>query len=713
VFTKRRKPVMGLVAAIGLALALAPRAAEPEPPAPEGAAVPLPGASAPPDEEIVVTATRSPRPVRDVPAAVTVVPRAEIERSPGKTADELLVDVPSFALFRRSSSVAADPSSQGVNLRGVGPSGVSRSLVLVDGIPANDPFGGWVYWRAIPTASIERVEVVPGGGSALYGNYALGGVTQVFSRPVTSLAVEAAGEHGSFGTTQLAARGSDRWGVVAAVVEAELFRSDGYVVAAPCPPAGPSEQCRGPIDGNTPSEHAAVSARVEAKAGRDLTLTARGGFFYEDYNGGTRYTTAMARRFEYAASARWAPGGAGAFDLAVFGHVGDFKQDRARVTVDANNVRTAESLAARQDVPTHDLGGSLLWTSRPLRLGGVHAVMVGTDLRRITGETDEALFPATVTPTSVLRRQAGGEQRLYGVFAQDVYDVGEALQVSLAFRYDRFETLDGHRREELQNGSSTLVEFPRRSGDEVSPKLGLLVRVAEWLALRAGAYRSFRAPTLNELYRPFQVGTVRTDANENLGPETLQGAEAGLDLTLPAGVSARATGFWSELVDPIVNVTTGTNLRQRQNLGRARIRGVEADAGWRFARGWTANAAWTFVDPTITSAPGQPQLVGKQLPQDPRHRASLSLAFDDPSLVTANAQLRYLGSRSEDDLNALPMGGVLLLDIFASWHATRNLDVFLAVQNLLDERYLVGRAGVDTVGQPRFLHGGLRIRSGE
>jgi outer membrane receptor protein involved in Fe transport len=704
------KPATGLARAVALALSFAPAAAWPEQVPPDAAEGPL--RAAPPDEEIVVTATRSPRPVRDVPAAVTVVPRAEIERSPAKTADELLVDVPSFGLFRRSSSVAADPSSQGVNLRGVGPSGVSRSLVLVDGIPANDPFGGWVYWRAIPTVGILRVEVAPGGGSALYGNYALGGVTQVFSRPITPLAVEAAGEYGSFGTTQLTARGSDRWGAVAAVVEAELFKSDGYVVAAPCPPAGSGEQCRGPIDGSTPSEHAAVSGRVEVKAARDLTLAARGGFFYEDYNGGTQYTTAMARRFEYAASARYAPREDGALDLAVFGHVGDFKQDRARVTVDANNSRIGEFLAARQDVPTHDLGGSLVWTSRPLQLGGLHAVMVGTDLRRITGDTDELLFPATVTPSSVLVRQAGGEQRLYGIFAQDVYDVAEALQVSLALRYDRFETLNGNRREELGDGSSTLVEFPRRSGDQVSPKLGLLARVAEWLALRGGAYRSFRAPTLNELYRPFQVGTVRTDANENLGPETLQGAEAGLDLVLPAGATVRATGFWNELRDPIVNVTTGTNLRQRQNLGRARIRGVEADAGWRFARAWTATAAWTWVDPTVTEAPGQPQLVGKQLPQDPRHRASLSLAFDDPSLVTANAQLRYLGSRYEDDLNTLPMGAVLLVDLFASWHATRNLDVFLAVQNLLDERYLVGRAGLDTVGQPRFIHGGLRMRSG-
>ena len=215
-------------------------ATEAEPP---GSTTPVPSED---DEEgVVVTATRTPRPLRDVPAAVTVLPRAEIERSPGKTTDEVLRLVPSFALFRRTSSVVSDPTAQGANLRGVGPSGVSRSLVLVDGVPANDPFGGWVYWRAIPRIGVGSVEVVPGGGSALYGDFALGGVTQVLSRPVSALDVEAFADRGSFDTSTLGLRASDRRGPIGAAVEAELFRSGGYEVVAPAD--------RGPVDGPAPS----------------------------------------------------------------------------------------------------------------------------------------------------------------------------------------------------------------------------------------------------------------------------------------------------------------------------------------------------------------------------------------------------------------------------------------------------------------------------
>jgi len=156
-----------LLSATGLAavLSVAPRGSLAEEAPPPAAIAPDEAEQTAHGEEIVVTATRSPRPIRDVAAAVIVVPRLELERSPAKTLDELLPIVPSLGLFRRSSSLAADPSSQGVTLRGVGPSGVSRSLVLVDGIPANDPFGGWVYWRAIPRLGIQQFEVVPGGSS--------------------------------------------------------------------------------------------------------------------------------------------------------------------------------------------------------------------------------------------------------------------------------------------------------------------------------------------------------------------------------------------------------------------------------------------------------------------------------------------------------------------------------------------------------------------
>ena len=691
-----------LLSATGLAavLCVAPRGSLAEEAPPPAAIAPDEAEQTAHGEEIVVTATRSPRPIRDVAAAVIVVPRVELERSPAKTLDELLPIVPSLGLFRRSSSLAADPSSQGVTLRGVGPSGVSRSLVLVDGIPANDPFGGWVYWRAIPRLGIQQLEVVPGGGSALYGNYALSGVSQVVSRPIVSQSVQASGEYGSFSSGLFGLRAADRWGPIGGAVEGELLKSDGYPVVA--------DYNRGSVDGNAPSEHGTINARVEGEVSSDLSIVLRGGYFYEDQNGGTQFTTAAVRRFEYAASARATPGNVGLLDLAIFGHSGTFRQNRARFFSN----RSREVLAGEQDVPTHDFGVGLVWTSPPLPMLGSHTLTVGSDARRITADTQEQLFPAPSPTPSVISRDARGEQRLYGFFAQDVYDASDAVQLSLTLRYDRWDNVNASRVEQLSDGSSVPTRFAGRSDRQVSPKAGLRVRPIDWLTLRASAYRAFRAPTLNELYRPFQVGTVFTQANENLGPETLVGGEAGVDVRSPFGLGARLTAFRNELKNPITNVTVGTNLRQRQNLGQARIQGIEADAGWRFARNWLVTAAYTLAQSRVTDAPGQPQLVGKQLPQDPKHRTSFSLSFDDPRSLTAEAVVHHVSAQFEDDVNTLPMSNVILVDLFVAWHATPYVDLFAAVDNLFDRAYLVGRSGVDTIGQPRFIHGGIRLRVG-
>jgi outer membrane receptor protein involved in Fe transport len=240
-------------------------------------------------------------------------------------------------------------------------------------------------------------------------------------------------------------------------------------------------------------------------------------------------------------------------------------------------------------------------------------------------------------------------------------------------------------------------------------------RPVDGLTLRASGYRAFRAPTLNELYRPFQVGTVLTAANARLRAERLWGAEAGLEAESSRGRTARVTGFWNTLHEPITNVTLAEPLpdgssRQRKNLGRARVRGVEATLDWRLSRRWTALLAYTFVDPIVTAAPGQPELVGKQLAQDPRHRGSALVTFDNPSLVTATVQLRVTGPQYEDDLNERGMGGYAVVDVSASRRLFWKVHLFAAVENLFDREYLAGRAGVDTLGPPLLARVGLRLR---
>ena len=654
-------------------------------------------------EMIVVTATRAPMKLGDVPSAVQVISRDEIERSPSKTADELLRSSPSFGLFRRSSSVAADPSSQGVRLRNVGASGVSRALVLVDGIPANDPFGGWVAWRAIPSIGLDRVEVVPGGGSELYGNFALGGVIQVVSRPIDGNRLDIDAKYGSFDTTAIALRATGQRAGLGGSLEGEYFDSNGYPVVA--------EEARGSIDGDTPSHHATVNGKVTFEPTSEISVDLTAGWCDESLNAGTRYTTAALQRAEYSARAKYQPADVGTFDLTLFGHDGEFQQDRARVGAGRN----FEALSAHQDVPSRDSGVNLVWSSPALQWAGEHQITVGSDFRWVQGTTREDLFPAVATLPSnpTVERNAGGRQGYVGIFAEDAYRLSPSFGAVLAVRYDQWQNSDGWRKETAHDGTVTSVRFTDRSGDEVSPKLGLRWRLADFFAVRASAYRSFRAPTLDELYRPFQAGTIRTDANPDLDPEHLTGGEVGFDLGGSEGPVLRLSAFRNDFHDPIVNVTTGPSTRQRQNLGLARIEGLELDSRWNFAQQWSATLAATLADTEVTEAPGQPQLLGKQLPQAPRLQGRFSLSYDDSSKWTASASVRYVGEQYENDINTLPMGDVWLTDMFASWHVNPQLEIYLAVENLFDEIYLVGRSGVDTIGQPRFIHGGVRIALGK
>src|SRR5579872_4110370 len=120
-----------------------------------------------------------------------------MQQSPALIADDALRNVASFSLFRRTSSIAAQPTTQGVSLRGIGPSGQSRTLVLLDGIPFNDPFGGWVYWTRVPLESVDRVELTEDSSSSLYGNIAMGGVINIITAHPTPHTVDVNTQYGN------------------------------------------------------------------------------------------------------------------------------------------------------------------------------------------------------------------------------------------------------------------------------------------------------------------------------------------------------------------------------------------------------------------------------------------------------------------------------------------------------------------------------------
>ena len=676
-------------------------------------------------ETVTVTALRTEQRLRDVPASVNVVTREDIRRSAAVVADDLLRQVPTFSLFRRTSSLAAHPTAQGVSLRGIGPSGVSRTLVLLDGVPFNDPFGGWVYWTRVPLGSAERIEVVDSSSSSLYGNYAMGGVINILTAPAARRTLDMRAQYGTHNSPKVEFRASDVWGAIGLVVDGAVFDTDGYPIVVAANPAGEPE--RGLVDKNASVAFRTFNVKLDYTPSARVQAFVRGGYFREERVNGK--ATTIAPRDE-ANDTRWisASGGMrlrtadrGEVQTSVFTDIERFRSNFMAVPA-ANPPRSVGRMTLEQTVPSRSAGGMVQW-SRAFRAR--HYVTAGADGRWVDGDSKEdALDPVTGT-TVTLRRVSGGTQRSMGFFAQDVISVLPRLTVTLSGRVDRWRNYDAHNLETDAAtglpGSGHTPALPDRSDTVASPRAAAHYRLTPRFSVWGSIGSGFRAPTLNELYRQFRVGTVLTLANHQLGPERLVGGEAGLTLMPAPNVMLRTTWFDNRITDPVSNVTltvAGASVtQQRQNLGRTHVRGVQADGELRIGSSWRFTGGYMYERAQVTRFPANPALVGNDLPQVPRHRGAVQAVYANPRYLDVAVSVHAIGRQFDDDQNVRAVPGdqepglpkYAVVSFTASRAIARGVEAFVGAQNLFDREYFVGTLPT-TIGSPRLVTGGIRVR---
>lgn len=656
---------------------------------------------------VVVTAARAPQPPAEVPFAVTTLDGAAFRASPALTVDGVLRGVPGFSLFRRADSLSANPTAQGVSLRGLGPSGASRSLVLLDGLPVNDPFGGWVAWAKLPRVALAGAEVVRGGGATAWGNAALGGVVQLLTRPEGDGVTVTGGTRATRGAEVLLTR---RAGPGTLQVTARAFATAGFPLVAPAD--------RGPVDRAAASRHRWLAAtwRQPVGAHAELAVTAR--TFAERRGNGTAYQRNSTDELFGAVTLTARPRAGFTWTAAAYAQDQDFASTFSAV----NAARTAETPASDQyAVPATAAG--LAWSGAWSGPGGARTT-AGADLRRVRGETREHfLFNGT---DFTRRRVAGGRQEFAGLFALHERPLAPAVRGTLGARLDHWRESAGRRLEtDRATGAGLRTErFAARDGLEFSPSAGLVWTVAPDWRLRAAAQHAFRRPTLNELYRPFRVGNVITEANAALATERILTGELGAEHTR-GGLTLGGTVFWSDLRDAVGNVTlvsgpgnfplfgfipAGGAGRQRLNLDRLRVRGLELAADWRALPALRVRVDYLLTDATVRAAGVAPALVGRRLAQVPRHSLAAGGEWRPGPRLALHARGRWLGRQFEDDENRLRLGAAVVLDAGLAWTTRPGAEIFLQAENLAAARIETGRsaAGLVNTGTPRLVAGGYR-----
>jgi outer membrane receptor protein involved in Fe transport len=624
--------------------------------------------------------------------------------APTLSLDEALRAAPGFSLYRRAPSWTANPTTQGVSLQGTGSSAASRALVLQDGIPLNDPFGGWVYWQRLPATAPERVELQTGGGSGLYGCDAIGGAINIVSPHPFDLASDTSHatvdfSYGNLHTPSGSATLSTHRGRWAAFGLFFGSSTDGYI---PVPFA-----LRGAVDFYAGSTVEGFAPRVDFQLNPNVHAFLGGSLYGESRQNGTHLQTNGATLRDLRTGWDITSSRFGVFSARVYGGTETLRQTFTSISADRNS----EALTRNQGVPASQVGASLLW-SRPA--GSRQLLVAGVDLRHIEGESDEFAYQGGL-PVSYLRN--GGVQSRYGAFVEDRLRRSQKLMLNISARLDHWSNFDARSITEplAAPSQTTQTQLPSKSALAFDPRIALSYSPQSRWTLSASIARAFRAPTLNELYRSFRVGNILTLANPLLRDERSTVAQVAALYSLNAHTSVRATGFWNDIHDPVSNVTltsTATLItRERENLGALRATGMEAAANLHF-RAVQLDAAYQYSHSTVTSFAANPALVGLWIPEVPRNSATVRVSYVRRDW-TVVVDARYFGRQFDDDLNQFLLGGAFVANAGVTRSLPHGFAAYIAVDNLLDRRYDIARTPTLNVDPPTLARIGLRWHSRE
>jgi outer membrane receptor protein involved in Fe transport len=646
-----------------------------------------------PHETVEVSAYGAPLSEDNTPASTLIVTPEALQDTAGQSLDDKLRQVSGFELYRRTSSLVANPTSQGISLRGLGSTAASRTLVLSDQDPLNDPYGGWIHWDEIPELAIQSVTIVRGGASDLYGSSAIGGVIDLNAVRPKANTFQLNSSYGTFNTIDEAALATTHHGPWSGLATGGVLDTDGYTLVAPA--------VRGPVDVayNVHSENGRIEADHSfLKTGNAFV---RGNVLNEARANGTPLTSNGTRLWRGESGADWANDSGGSLLVRLHGTSEHFRQTFSSVAVG----RASESLTRFVETPATELGGAVRWTQiiRPDLL-----VLGGADTRDVRAVDNEVGFTRGLVSST---KNITDRQRQTGLYGEVLYTPSK-WTISLGGRIDFFRNFDAYQY------APTPGPEPNINQNVFDPRIGVLRHLNSSLALTATAFRAFRAPTQNELYRTGQVGQSTTNANPDLLSERATGWETGFILSPSHDVPAiRASYFWTVVNRPITALTLSSSATaitlKRENLGQIRSQGISIDADAHPLHWLTATGGYQFADATVTQFAPQPSLVGTWIPEVAHNMGTAQLQAADSKLGLLRLEGQVSGHVFDSNGNTYRLSGYFELNAYASHDFHHGVELYGEGQNLMDRTIQAGRTPVLTLASPRTATIGLRWRVGE
>jgi outer membrane receptor protein involved in Fe transport len=652
-------------------------------------------------EAVTVTAYRAPVAELESPVTSRTISLVDLQTAAPITMDGQIRQLPGVELFRRSPSLVANPTSQGMSLRGLGSTSASRTLLTLDDVPLNDPVGGWIHWLEQPELAVNDIDVVRGGASDLYGSAAIGGVMSVGVARPSSTQGQLRSSYGMLGTydvSGLAQTKQGPWGVMGA---GGAVGTDGYIQEAPWQ--------RGPVDINS-NVHAQNGLLLAEHDSGPLRLFVRGSGFNEDRSNGTPYQVNSTRLWRYATGADWQAPHDGSLTFRLYGSSEDYRQTFSSISNlpkfgdPTCSYRCGEIPSRVTEVPDNELGAAAHWNQQ---LGREFLLLAGADVRDVRVWDREQTFGTTAALTTL-----SVHQRDPGIYGEGLWTHGP-WTVAGSARVDRFKNYDGNLRQ--WSGSAwqpSPVQPPRLDETVFDPRLGVSRKLWTHWAVSASGFRAFRAPTPSELYRSTQVGNQLTRPNPLLQTERATGWETGLASQWNWG-TIRGSYFLTQINRPISAVTVNPNsnpiLLLRENLGQIESRGVSLDFGLAPLHWLAVDGGYQYAHATVTRGTVD---VGNWIPAVARNMGALNLRAFKPRIGTLSLQSRISGLLYDDDANTHLLHSFFKLDAYAAHDFGSRLQVFAAGENLFDRTIEVAKTPTTTLSMRRVVRAGVNLKLG-